>query len=375
MEIFFIVFTAIFISYYNGANDNIKGVATLYGSNIISYKKAILWGSFTTATGSLLAFFIAQKLIVTFSGKGLLPDAMLNTIPINIPIALGAGMTILIATRVGMPISTTHSIVGALIGTGLAAAGNAVNFSRLFSVFLLPLLLGPFIAFFLSFILYKIFRTTRLKLGIDENTCVCVGEKSYSIALPSNTSPQVLLQEVRKIDASVDNITSCKKQYSGQIFGVSAQTLLDTAHFISSGFVSFARGLNDTPKLLGLFIFFNLVDPKLSLLAVMVAMFAGGMLSSKKVSENMSKNITPLNDGQGFTANFATGISVIAGSLFGLPLSTTHVSVGSIFGIGVSNKERNSKVIKEIIFSWVLTLPIAAAFGALFHLLIIYFIN
>ncbi|MCH8326178.1 MAG: anion permease [Bacteroidetes bacterium] len=373
MEIFFIVFTAIFISYYNGANDNIKGVATLYGSNIISYKKAILWGSFTTATGSLLAFFIAQKLIVTFSGKGLLPDAMLNTIPINIPIALGAGMTILIATRVGMPISTTHSIVGALIGTGLAAAGNAVNFSRLFSVFLLPLLLGPFIAFFLSFILYKIFRTTRLKLGIDENTCVCVGEKSYSIALPSNTSPQVLLQEVRKIDASVDNITSCKKQYSGQIFGVSAQTLLDTAHFISSGFVSFARGLNDTPKLLGLFIFFNLIDPKLSLLMVVVAMFAGGMLSSKKVSENMSKNITPLNDGQGFTANFATGISVIAGSLFGLPLSTTHVSVGSIFGIGVSNKERNSKVIKEIIFSWVLTLPIAAAFGALFHLLIIYF--
>ncbi|MCH8942391.1 MAG: anion permease [Bacteroidetes bacterium] len=375
MEILFIVFAVIFISYYNGANDNIKGVATLYGSDIISYKKAILWGSFTTATGSLLAFFIAQKLIVNFSGKGLLPVEMLNTIPINIPIALGAGMTIMIATRVGMPISTTHSIIGALIGTGLAAAGNAVNFSRLFSVFLLPLLLGPFFAFFLSFILYKIFRTTRLKLGIDENTCVCVGEKIYSIALPPNTSPQVLLQEVKKIDASVDNITSCKKQYSGKILGVSAQTLLDTAHFISSGFVSFARGLNDTPKLLGLFVFFNLIDPKLSLLMVVAAMFAGGMLSSKKVSENMSKNITPLNDGQGFTANFATGISVITGSLLGLPLSTTHVSVGSIFGIGASNKDRNSKMIKEIIFSWVLTLPIAAAFGALFHLIITYFMK
>ena len=117
MEILFIVFAALFISYFNGANDNIKGVATLYGSDVINYKKAILWGSFTTATGSLFALLFAQKLIVNFSGKGLLPAAMLNTIPINIPIALGAGITILIATKVGMPISTTHSIVGALIGT------------------------------------------------------------------------------------------------------------------------------------------------------------------------------------------------------------------------------------------------------------------
>ncbi len=375
MEILFIVFAALFISYFNGANDNIKGVATLYGSDVINYKKAILWGSFTTATGSLFALLFAQKLIVNFSGKGLLPAAMLNTIPINIPIALGAGVTILIATKVGMPISTTHSIVGALIGTVLAAAGNAVNYERLFAVFFLPLFLGPFFAFFLSSILYKMFKAVKLKLGIDEETCVCAGEKIYSIALPVNTSPHLLLREVKKIDASVDNITSCKKQYSGDFFGVSAQTLLNTAHFISSGFVSFARGLNDSPKLLGLFIFFNLINPNLSLFMVTVAMFAGGMLSSKKVSQNMSKNITPLNDGQGFTANFATGISVISGSLLGLPLSTTHVSVGSIFGIGASNKERNSKMIKEIVSSWVLTLPIAAAFGALFHLIIIYFIK
>jgi len=374
MEILFIVFAALFISYFNGANDNIKGVATLYGSDVINYKKAILWGSFTTATGSLFALLLAQKLILNFSGKGLLPAELLNTIPINIPIALGAGLTILTATRIGMPISTTHSIVGALIGTGLAAAGNAVNFSRLFSVFLVPLLLGPFFAFFLSFILYKIFKTTRLKFGIDEETCVCAGEKIYSIAMPVNTSQHVLLQEVKKIDASVDKISSCRKQYSGEFFGIKAQSILNSAHFLSSGFVSFARGLNDTPKLLGLFIFFNLVDPEFSLLAVAVTMFLGGILSSRKVSETMSKNITPLNDGQGFTANFATGISVISGSLLGLPLSTTHVSVGSIFGIGTSNKQMNSKVIKEIISSWVLTLPIAAAFGALFHLLITYFI-
>jgi len=375
MEYLIVVISVLLMSYYNGANDNIKGVATLYGSNVVNYKKAILWGSFTTATGSMLALILAQKLISNFSGKGLLPAQMLNTIPINIPIALGAGMTILIATRIGMPISTTHSIVGALIGTGIVAAGNAVNYARLISVFLVPLLLGPLFAFFLSFVLYKIFRSVRLKLRIDEESCVCAGEKVYTIALPADTAPQLLLQEVKKIDASVDSISSCKKSYTGEFFGVSAQSILNIAHFISGGFVSFARGLNDTPKLLGLFIFFNVIDPNLSLFAVALTMLAGGLLSSKKVSETMSKEITPLNDGQGFTANFATGLSVISGSLFGLPLSTTHVSVGAIFGIGASNKQRNSKVMKKIISSWVLTLPIAAVFGAVFHLIIVNFIN
>ena len=374
MEYLIVIFAVLLISYYNGANDNIKGVATLYGSDTVSYRKAILWGSFTTATGSLLALLLAKKLIENFSGKGLIPEVMLNTIPINIPIALGAGVTVLLATRIGLPISTTHSIVGALIGTGIVAAGNAVNYSKLISVFLIPLILGPFFAFFLSFVLYKFFRSARIKLGIDEETCVCAGEKIYTIAMPVNTSSRILLQEVKKIDASVESIDSCKKNYKAEFFGISAQSILDTAHFISGGFVSFARGLNDTPKLLGLFIFFNFIDPNISLLAVATVMFAGGMLSSKKVSQTMSKKITPLNDGQGFTANFATGLSVIAGSIFGLPLSTTHVSVGAIFGIGVSNKDKNKKVIKEIIYSWVLTLPIAVFFGALFHIFIVKFL-
>ena len=374
MEYIIVGISVLLISYYNGANDNIKGVATLYGSDIVNHKTAILWGSVTTAFGSVFALVLAQKLILNFSGKGLLPMEMLNTLPINIPIALGAGFTILIATKTGFPISTTHSIVGALIGTGIAAAGSAVNYTRLFSVFLIPLILGPFFASFLSFVLYKFFVKIRLKLDIDEESCVCAGEKTFTLAMPSNSSPQILLQEIRKIDASVDKITSCKKQYGGSLFGISIGALLNSAHFISGGFVSFARGLNDTPKLLGLFVFFNFLDPKLSLIAVAVAMFAGGLISSKKVSEKMSKDITKLNDGQGFTANFATGLSVLTGSLFGLPLSTTHVSVGSIFGIGANNNEMNKKVIKEIVASWVLTLPIAAILGASFHLLIVLFL-
>ncbi len=74
----------------------------------------------------------------------------------------------------------------------------------------------------------------------------------------------------------------------------------------------------------------------------------------------MSKKITPLNHGQGFTANIVTGALVVFASRLGMPVSTTHVSVGSLFGIGLITRKANVRVVSEILLSWVLTLPIAA---------------
>jgi PiT family inorganic phosphate transporter len=82
----------------------------------------------------------------------------------------------------------------------------------------------------------------------------------------------------------------------------------------------------------------------------------------------MSENIAAFNHGQGFTANLITGFLVIGASKFGLPVSTTHVSVGSIFGIGLANKSANHKEILKISFSWILTLPIAGLLsGIIFY--------
>ena len=84
----------------------------------------------------------------------------------------------------------------------------------------------------------------------------------------------------------------------------------------------------------------------------------------------MSKKITVMNHGQGFTANLITGCLVITASKFGLPVSTTHVSVGSIYGIGLVNKTANSKEILKIALSWLLTLPAAGILSALFYFII-----
>ncbi len=96
------------------------------------------------------------------------------------------------------------------------------------------------------------------------------------------------------------------------------------------------------------------------MIAVDVGMAAGGLLNARKVAETISKKITPLNHGQGFTANLVTGLLVVYASRLGIPVSTTHVSVGSLFGIGFITKKANPRVVREILLSWVLTLPIAA---------------
>ena len=92
-------------------------------------------------------------------------------------------------------------------------------------------------------------------------------------------------------------------------------------------------------------------------------MALGGLLNARKVAETMSKRITAMNHGQGFTANLTTAILVVFASLSGLPVSTTHVSVGSLFGIGLTTGQANLRVINAIVLSWLVTLPCAAVFA------------
>ena len=87
-------------------------------------------------------------------------------------------------------------------------------------------------------------------------------------------------------------------------------------------------------------------------------------MNARKVAIMMSKRITPLNHGQGFTANIVSAALVFSASRWGLPVSTTHVSVGSLFGIGLVTRQANPRVVSGILLSWVLTLPIAAVLGA-----------
>lgn len=372
LSILFVV--ACFLAYSNGANDNFKGVATLFGSGTTNYTKAISWATLTTFLGSVAAIFLASALVKNFSGKGLVPDELIQTPEFAISIALGAGFTVLLATRIGMPISTTHALVGALFGSGVVAVGSAFNFAKLGSTFLVPLIVSPLMATVASLVAYLLFRRFRLASGISKETCICVGDTYKAVASPVlHTHGGITLENATQKQLTVANQQDCIQLYRGNFLGVQAQKLLDAAHFISAGVVSFARGLNDTPKIVGLLIVINALDIDWGMLTIAVAMAVGGLLNARKVGETVAKKITPMNHGQGFTANLITGLLVTTASIHGMPVSTTHVSVGSIFGIGTVTKKANTNVIQKILLSWLFTLPVGAVCSAGVYWLLLHF--
>ncbi len=369
--IWIVLFVAgILLAYANGANDNYKGVATLLGSGTCRYREALWWGTGTTFLGSVCSIFLADLLLQNFSGKGLVPDATAATPAFLCAVALGAGITVLLAALLGFPISTTHSLTGGLAGAGFAAVGWETQFGVLGVKFFLPLLVSPFLAVLAAGILYLILRYLRIKAGITKEMCVCVAESEPSF-VPASTTDGTLLTRSSTGSTSapftmpqvlIRTQENCQVRYAGKILGMNSQKLLDVFHYISAGAVSFARGLNDTPKVAALMIAAGVFGGSSfgAFFGVAVGMAVGGLLSARKVAETMSRKITPLNHGQGFTSNMVTAVLVIGASLIGNPVSTTHVSVGSLFGIGTVTREADPRTVYQILLSWVLTLPIAA---------------
>lgn len=354
-----------FLAFSNGANDNFKGVATLLGSKTTSYRVALLWATVTTFAGSLAAFFLAQKLMSNFSGKGLVPDQVVQLSSFSASVALAAALTVFLATRFGFPISTTHALTGALVGAGFIASPDGVNGEKLFSAFLMPLLVSPILAIIATASLYPLFRLSRKRLGIERKSCLCIGSQVLSAAPQGtphgSTAAMVQLQSVPHI--SFGTTVSCEERYHGQVFGLSAKGLLDNLHFASSGMVSFARGLNDTPKIAAVLLVGNFFSGMPAIAIVAIAIALGGTLMAKRIAETMSFQITTMNDGQGFTANLVTSAVVIGASQLGLPVSTTHVSVGALFGIGSVTGRAQWASIAKIVLAWIVTLPLAGLLG------------
>ena len=361
-----------FLAFSNGANDNFKGVASIYGSGTAGYKVSISWATATTFAGSITSIFLAQALLKKFSGKGLVPDALVGSEYFLLAVTLGAGLTVILATRLGFPVSTTHGLLGAMIGSGWAAVGfGGVDLSALGKSFVLPLLLSPLLAVALGALLYVIFHSVRYLLRIPKQWCVCVGQDTRTVDMPMAGS----MLAMRALPAPLlavegETVTSCQERYGGAVAGIDSQRLVDTGHFLSAGVVSFARGLNDTPKMAALLLLVKWLTPVSEIGIVALAIAIGGLLGAKRVAETMSHKITSLNPGQGFTANLSTGILVTLASVYGLPVSTTHVSVGALFGIGVTTGQANVKTVMGIVLSWVITLPCAALIAGVLYLLI-----
>jgi inorganic phosphate transporter, PiT family len=371
MTLLLLVLVTCFLAYSNGANDNFKGVASLFGSGTTGYRRAIWWATATTFTGSIASMVLAQSLLTKFSGKGIVPDQIVGSESFLLAVALGAGLTVIVATLTGFPVSTTHALTGAIVGAGLVAVGTGVNVQSLGRGFLLPLGLSPILALALSAGFYLVLRFLRLQLGITKEWCVCVGETPQVVPIPQPASVMALQGTVPlTLTVSTGELRDCAERYAGAFLGIRLQTIMDVAHFLSAGIVSFARGLNDTPKIAAMLLVVRALDIRLGLVAIAVAIAIGGLLNAGRVAETMSHRITGINHGQGLAANLSTGLLVVLASTYGLPVSTTHVSVGSLFGIGLIARKANLKVVLGIVLSWLLTLPCAALISGIVYWLV-----
>ena len=122
--------------------------------------------------------------------------------------------------------------------------------------------------------------------------------------------------------------------------------------------------MNDTPKIAALLLVVATLKGSMGLALVAIAMAAGGLLSAGRVAETMAHKITVMNPGQGFAANLATALLVTTATYHGLPVSTTHVSVGSLLGIGITTGQAKWHTVVPVLLSWIITLPCAAVMGA-----------
>jgi PiT family inorganic phosphate transporter len=361
-----VVLAAGALAFANGANDNAKGVATLIGAGRLSRGAAVRYATAMTFLGSAAAFPLARGLLARFSGKGLLGPELAETPSFALVVACAAAATVLLATRLGLPISTTHALVGALAGVGLAS--ETLRGGALAAAFLGPLLVSPPVALAVTAIVYPPLRRLRIASGVTHESCVCLAAAEGAPRLQQS----VAAARTGALRVVAGDAGRCAG-YVGTVAGFTAQRLLDGCHLATAGAVSFARGVNDTPKIAALLV---LAAPlglsgAPSLLLVGACMALGGLLASRRVAGTMSHGITAMNDGQAFTANLATAALVLVASRFGLPVSTTHVSVGALFGIGAVRGGARWRTVAAILASWVVTLPLAAALAAILWLVLV----
>jgi PiT family inorganic phosphate transporter len=297
------------VAFTNGANANFKCVASLAGSGILSLRTAGWYGTVATLMGSIASLPLAGGLLAAFGGKGIVPTETAASTAFITSVALAGALTSFLATRLGFPVSTTHALLGGLVGAGLAA-GSLVHWPTLARLIAIPLMLSPLIAILAGMVFAAVLRSSRIR-------------------------------------------------------GDQGSRTMDTLHILIAGVASFARGLNDTPKMAALAIVIPSMSVSMAFIAVGVLIALGGLFDLRRVAVTLSTRITAMNPVEGFLAGMVTAALVTVSSVYSWPVSTTHVSVGSLVGIGAVNQKANWRTIRDVVIAWVTTVPCGIAIAGM----------
>jgi PiT family inorganic phosphate transporter len=296
------------LAFLNGANDNFKGVATLWGTGRYRYGTVLVWAALATFAGAVFGGTLAGGLARVFSGSDFLGKSVSVNPLFLASVALGAVATLLLATWIGTPISTTHALAGSLVGAGMLAVGaDGVKWLALVGAVAVPLLLSPLLAMGLTLGVYP-----PLARWFRARSCICLTEAapmalSGRVAVGAAPGLLPVLRVAHRADCERgDELTRWNTE--------------ELVHWASAGLISFSRGLNDTPKIATLMLSAGLLAPQMSHVLVAAAMAAGGLLAAHRVARTMSKRITLIEPLPGMTANLVGTVLVGAASGWGLPV-------------------------------------------------------
>jgi PiT family inorganic phosphate transporter len=363
MEILILALAGL-LAFANGANDNAKGVATLVGYGAAGPATALGWAAVSTALGAAIGALAGGGLVTTFragfiAGGDALPQAYFAAV------LAGACSWVLLATRTGLPVSTTHAILGGLVGAGLVEVGLAqIGWATLVQRFVLPLLTSPLLALAL---VWLVGRPLAAFVARVEPRCICAIRSPNWITVGDTTavaSPRIALISGETQSCALHSPAA----------SVKARSLTNAAHWGTSGLVGLARGWNDTPKIAALALVAlpsaALASAAFALIAL--AMALGGLLAGRRVLATLAKKITPLPLGESLASSTVSALLVALASWRGLPVSTTHVTTGGIVGAGVARSAAEVRwpVVRRVAASWVVTLPAAALVAAATRILL-----
>ncbi len=395
------VIFGLFMTWGVGANDVANAMGTSVGSGAITVKKAILIAAVFEFAGAVLAGGHVTGTI----RKGIIDPAFVPSPEILIfgmlSALLAAGIWLLVASWAGWPVSTTHTIVGALVGFGAVGLGReAVAWGKVGSIvasWLISPLLGAFFAYLLALSVRRFILDAELPLDAAKRygpvyiffmgilislVTLFKGLKHLKIEMTLIQSLMVAVavglviaaigrQLIQKVE--VDPAAEKDFHYA-TVEKVFAPLCVFTACSMA-----FAHGSNDVANGVGpLAAVVSIAQTgevaQTSAMPIWILLLGGGGIvlglatMGYKVMRTIGKRITELTPSRGFCAELAAAATVVIASRLGLPVSTTHIIVGSVLGVGLARgiAAIDLRVVLGIVTSWVVTLPIGAALAAFF---------
>ena len=380
-----------------GANDVANSMGTAVGARAITPRQAAVIAGLMNFTG---AYFFGKGVTETIR-KGILNTGMIHNPWVivygSVAALLAATTWLIFATYNGLPVSTTHSIIGGIVGYGLAYAGTSIvdwgKLAQVISSWILSPIFGAIVAYFV----FKALRGSILTRS-DPVRSACIWSPFW-IGLAFVVIGTMFYIKVMHGDSLLYGVIFYGIPVGIVIFILSyilirlhfepadpylgVESIFRKVQVVTSAYVALAHGSNDVANAVGPIAAVYAIAtmgmagikvpvPRWILALGGVGIAVGIFMYGYKVMETVGRRITELTNTRGFSIDFSAATVILMASWLGLPISTTHTVVGAVVGVGLARgvKAINKDILKDIVISWFVTVPVAAIIsGIIFKVL------